>query len=197
MSACERAQPLEDTRARPAVGNIGQTGRPAQAPPAAIATPLVDASGTPAVGNIGQSGAPKRERPRRVQRVQRSVHHTPAPALEVRRVERPLVSREERPMVGNVMTKGVAPKIQQHSTSAEAQRPLRDRRERPAVANMGRRGHLEPSEDNLALMQRAIAFERESLRIDPNDEDAARRLERLLENYELMRREAHEEQQRQ
>ncbi|MBA3503659.1 MAG: hypothetical protein H0T65_25070, partial [Deltaproteobacteria bacterium] len=56
---------------------------------------------------------------------------------------------------------------------------------------------LEPSETNLALMQRAIAFERESLRIDPNDEDAARRLERLLKNYELMRREAHEEQQRQ
>ena len=102
-------------------------------------------------------------------------------------------------MVGNVMSKG-SPRPTSDvaivdSTSAEAQRPLRDRRERPAVANMGRRGHLEPSEDNFALMQRAIAFDRESLRIDPRDEDAKRRLERLERNYASMRREAHEAQQ--
>ena len=195
VSACERAQPLEDMRARPAVGNIGQTGRPAPRP-AAIAAPLVDHSGAPAVGNIGQTGAPKK---RRVQRVQRSVHH--APPAELRDVKRPLVSREERPMVGNVMSKGGAGKRDLaivDSTSAAAvaaQSPLTDRRQRPAVGNMGRRGHLEASEDNFALMKRAIAFEQESLRIDPDDADAKRRLEQLRMNYQLMRHEAHEAQQ--
>jgi hypothetical protein len=179
VSACERAQPLEDVRARPAVGNIGQTGRPR---PAAIAEPLVDASGAPAVGNIGQTGAPKRDRVKRVQRA----------------AARPLVNEIKRPMVGNVMQKGGAPKqpvelaIQQHSSSAEAQRPLRDRRERPAVANMGRRGHMVPTDDDLAVMQRAIAFEQETLRIDPDDDDAKFRLVELQKRYERMRSAAHE-----
>jgi hypothetical protein len=193
VSACERAQPLEDVRARPAVGNIGQTGRPK---PAAIAEPLVDASGAPAVGNIGQTGAPRRDRVKRAQRA------AARPLVSEARPQvseaRPLVNEIKRPMVGNVMQKGGAPKqpvelaIQQHSSSAEAQRPLRDRRERPAVANMGRRGHMVPTDDDLAVMQRAIAFEQESLRLDPDDDDAKFRLVELQKRYERMRSAAHE-----
>src|SRR6188508_713300 len=96
VTACERAHPVVDHQERPAVGNIGQTGRPAAA--AAIAQPLVDASGAPAVGNIGQTGAPAVKKPkRRVQRVQRAAAAA---------IERPLVTREERPATGNVMMKG-------------------------------------------------------------------------------------------
>jgi hypothetical protein len=89
--------------------------------------------------------------------------------------------------------------IQQASTSAPvvaAKSPLMDRRERPAVGNTGRSGRLSSTADNLALMQRAIAFERESLHIDPNDRDAQRRLERLQQNYNEMLQVAHEQRQR-
>src|SRR5438874_178875 len=58
LPACERAdsvaQPLADSLARPAVGNIGQTGRPA-----AVAVPLATPLEEPAVGNIGQTGRPQ------------------------------------------------------------------------------------------------------------------------------------------
>ena len=135
VTACERAHPVVDHKERPAVGNIGQTGRPQQRP-AAIASPLADPSGVPAVGNIGQTGAPdrvvaqeieskRRERVRRLQRAQRTapaivastapaIVASPAPALvasqqpavELREpVARPLLDERERPMVGNVMTK--------------------------------------------------------------------------------------------
>jgi hypothetical protein len=190
VTACERAHPLVDMRERPAVGNIGQTGRPG-----AIAIPVVDASGAPAVGNIGQTGAPHREvtreRPRRVQRVQRAVRtathgevHTARVMARVREVERPLVSREERPMVGNIMQKGGArsedvPTTQlaiqsgASSAAAAANSPLLDRRERPAVANMGRRSRMLTPAERLEQLAAQIAMYEEYVRTTPTD--AARR----------------------
>lgn len=184
VSACERAQPVVDHHERPAVGNIGQTGRVQQ--PAAIAQPLADASGAPAVGNIGQTGAPRTvPKPRRVQRVQRAV-------------ERPLVTSEQRPATGNVMMKGqprpkselatvVAPEsapvhaIVDSTGAAEvaARSPLTDRREQPMVGNLTRSGTLRVSNSNLRFIEHQIEKTKEALRTNPNDVDARERLHAL------------------
>lgn len=202
VTACERAHPVVDHKERPAVGNIGQTGRPAPPPqrPAAIAQPLVDASGSPAVGNIGQTGAPpRRERVRRVQRAQRVPRVEVAPAAAVV-VEQPLVNREARPMVGNVMTKGGAPPRPQHAfsegatsapvtaaTSPLADRPRVDRRERPAVGNMGRRAQLDVTPAELERVEKAIAEAREEAELFPNNREAQAYLASLLRQYKNIR----------
>ena len=180
VTACERAHPVVHHQERPAVGNIGQTGRPAAA--AAIAQPLVDASGAPAVGNIGQTGAPVVKKPkRRVQRVQRAI-------------ERPLVTREDRPATGNVMMKG-KPRpnelaIVDSTGAAEvaAKSPLVDRRERPMVGNLGRSGRLRPTRKNLAALEAAIVETREVLAAEPESIEAQQQLAALLlDHHELAR----------
>ena len=160
VGACERAHPVVDSQERPAVGNIGQTGRPK---PAAIAQPLRDPSGVPAVGNIGQTGAPTPVPKRRIQRAQRAA--ATRIAIEPQRtVERPLVSREARPMTGNVVRKGGAPpadRLAFQATDASVrvatERPLVNQRERPASANMGRRSRMATPQERLASMTQQIA----------------------------------------
>jgi hypothetical protein len=196
VTACERAQPVVDQRERPAVGNIGQTGRvvheqrqqqqPAVAPPAAIAQPLAGTSGAPAVGNIGQTGAPKTAAPNgRVQRMQRVQR-----VQRLQRVQRaamqPLVTREERPATGNVMTKG-RPRphselaIVDSTGAAEvmAKSPLVDRRERPMVGNLTRSGTLRPTKWNLEMLEKAIAETEAVLRQQPSNAEAKQRLHEL------------------
>jgi hypothetical protein len=202
VAACERAHPVVDGKERPAVGNIGQTGRPAQAQPkpAAIALPLVDASGAPAVGNIGQTGAPSTTptRTRRVHRVQRAQRlpvqiEQPAPAAAAVRVEQPLKNRDERPMVGNVMTKGRGSHhVQESTTSAPvtaATSPLTDRRERPAVGNMGRSGRLHASDRNLRGLEEQIVAARKAVHRDPHDRDAQAYLHELVVTRDELQRE--------
>ncbi|MDQ3365802.1 MAG: hypothetical protein M3680_10285 [Myxococcota bacterium] len=107
MSACELAPaptraPLVDRQQRPAVGNIGQTGRPR---PGAIATPRVDplrhlphASSAgfrnPPAGQIAPTPA-----------VPEAIA-APAPALQLSTgATTPLVNRAGRPAVGNIARK--------------------------------------------------------------------------------------------
>ncbi|HEU0030472.1 MAG TPA: hypothetical protein VFQ53_07565 [Kofleriaceae bacterium] len=103
LPACERAdelhRPLLDRHARPAVGNLGQTGRPAAipAPPEPIAMPVVSM----------QLPATPPPRPRTVRRVL-AVPPPPATAsttLELQTVERPLVNEVRRPATGNIPRK--------------------------------------------------------------------------------------------
>jgi hypothetical protein len=143
VTACERAHPVVDPHDRPAVGNIGQTGRPEQRP-GAIATPLADASGTPMVGNIGQTGAPAEQprahrQQRRVQRVQRVQRAAVSARPDV---ARPRVDQYGGPLVGNIMSKCgwncVEAKSIRERLAFETEqivRPLLTERERPAVAN--------------------------------------------------------------
>lgn len=189
VGACERAHPVVDSQERPAVGNIGQAGRPQQP---AIAQPLETTSGVPAVGNIGQTGTPAPVAPkpaRRVQRAQRAAATRIAlqPTLVPERtVERPLVSREARPMTGNVVRKGAGPKPDRlafqatdAATRAAIESPLVNRRERPATANMGRRSSMTPSEEYLAQLKSRIEQHRVRVR------DAATDEERRVAQYEL------------
>ena len=181
VTACERAHPVVDHKERPAVGNIGQTGRVQQ--PAAIAQPLADTSGAPAVGNNGQTGAPQhtivRQKPkRRVQRVQRAAEHAAA---------RPLVTREERPATGNVMMKGqprpatdLAIVDSTSPVEVMAKSPLVDRRERPMVGNMTRSGSLRPTKWNLEMLETSIAETQAVLRQQPSNAEAKQRLHALI-----------------
>ena len=178
VSACERAQPVVDHKERPAVGNIGQTGRVQQ--PAAIAQPLADHTGAPAVGNIGQTGAPRQ---RRVQRVQRAA-------------ARPLVTTEQRPATGNVMMKG-QPRpnselaIVDSTSAAEvmAKSPLVDRRERPMVGNLTRSGTLRVTTKNLARLDEEIARVTADLRANPGDVAARERLHAIQQDRAELARE--------
>jgi hypothetical protein len=121
VGACERAQPVVDARARPAVGNIGQAGRVEPPKPAALPQPVVE----PVIA----LPMPKPKTVRRVQRVQRAAVRVPVVVEKV----------------------PVPPQMPQIQTSAETraayESPLRDRRERPAHANMGRRAAMEPIEE--------------------------------------------------
>lgn len=119
VGACERAEPVVDSRARPAVGNIGQAGRPApEAPrlvtpvPAAIAPPPVAAAVVVPARTV-----------RRTQRVQRAVTRAP------------------------VIVETVPLSVQVSVEKQQETTPLRDRRERPAHANMGRRSAMDLAED--------------------------------------------------
>jgi hypothetical protein len=137
-ASCQRAddlaqsrRPLVDREARPAVGNIGQTGAPARAeiahPPTRGTTapqvgatapllgataPLESTNGSPAVGNIGQTGRPTtrtRPVPRRIAVTVPRVKHAPRPVVQEIQTEaalEPLVREDRRPAVGNTPTKG-------------------------------------------------------------------------------------------
>jgi hypothetical protein len=149
--ACERidgevsAKPLIDRNHSPAVGNLGQTGRPIgprparvrdRERPAAVAVvptprprpvirrPVVNQVTRPAVGNIGQTGAPAV--PHSINALQ-AVVIPPTPEIV-----RPRVTREYRPAVGNTVTKG----RRRPETEIAVERPLVTAELRPAVGNV-------------------------------------------------------------
>jgi hypothetical protein len=159
VTACERAYPVVDDRERPAVGNIGQTGRPAEAAPAAAAMPVETPTG-PAVGNIGQSGAPKTTR--RVERAKRAARPlVKAPVVETSApMAKPAIDVAIEAIAldpGRPAPPEPTLQVQQQAevTPAYAREPLRNHRERPAAANMGRMAP-EPyysREERLAMQQ--------------------------------------------
>jgi hypothetical protein len=105
-----------------------------------------------------------------------------------RTASRPLVSREARPMTGNVVRKGGGPRPEQLAIEATdtsavtlqaaTERPLVTRRERPATANMGRRASMTPR-DELAYLKTRIEQHEVRLREAASDE------ERRVARYEL------------
>ena len=159
IGACQRAddlaqsrKPLVDENRRPAVGNIGQTGRPDK--PAAAA-PLATVDGSPAVGNIGQTGRPvQREAPRRVvtvrerratRRVQPEIPRQPQIQADVAAgAIEPLVRPDRRPAVGNVPRKRAPSAEELQAIRARQQElaiePLQRPDGRPAVGNTLRKG---------------------------------------------------------
>jgi hypothetical protein len=108
----------------------------------------------------------------------------------VQRVRRaamqPLVTGEERPATGNVMTKG-RPRphselaIVDSTGAAEVmgKSPLVDRRERPMVGNLTRSGTLRPTKWNLVMLEKAIAETEAVLRQQPSNAEAKQRLHEL------------------
>jgi hypothetical protein len=153
--ACERAAdsvsppstraPVVDHSGHPAVGNIGQTGRPSR-------QPLIDRMGRPVVGNIGQTG-----RPARAAAIAPTVSRPPA-RPRVATVRRPVVDHRERPAVGNIGQTGAPPL--QLSSSVEARqelRPLVNRERRPATGNvMGKADDSERAPEPVLALQSEV-----------------------------------------
>ena len=158
IGACQRAddlaqsrKPLVDENRRPAVGNIGQTGRPdgipARAQQPAVAAPLATADGSPAVGNIGQTGRPRAQaNPRRVVTVprERRAPRPMQPEITSELAIQPLVREDRRPAVGNVPRKRAPTQDELHAIEAREQPPAMEPLERPdgrpAVGNTPSKG---------------------------------------------------------
>jgi hypothetical protein len=157
IAACERADdpltrsPLVDDDDRPAVGNIGQTGRPEARAPlvdhegspavgnigqtgAVDRRPLADAHGSPAVGNIGQTGRPatttRTQPPVRRRATVRRPLAVQVPSAATGEL-RPRVDREGTPAVGNVLDKRDS-----RIATERALEPTLNRELRPAVGNI-------------------------------------------------------------
>jgi hypothetical protein len=109
--------------------------------------PLVDEHRRPAVGNIGQTGRPRQQaNPRRVVTVprERRVPRPPRPEIQTEAALEPLVRADRRPAVGNVPRKRAPTQEELHAIQAREQLPAIEPLERPdgrpAVGNTPRKG---------------------------------------------------------